>query len=200
MYLNTLSLTGERILAFLLNNLGLEYSIREIAKAIGQDYKIVFSTVKNLAKEHLVAIKRISTINRCSVNLKREHAALFAFISERFAQKKLPVKIRHALRDVVDSIDNPFYALLVFGSYAKGTASASSDLDILFIVDRAEQEKFIEAAVRKASTLNNLSINPVILTAEEFKDALREESVAYEAYKKHFVITGGELFYSLIHD
>jgi predicted nucleotidyltransferase len=198
MYLSALSNTSERILGFLLNNLEKQYSIREIAKAIGQDYRIVFSTVKTLAKEKILTIKRVSNINQCSASLMKEHAVLFAYVSERFSIRKLPKRIGQALHDAVVSFDSPAYALLLFGSYAKGTATASSDIDLLFIVARKEQEKQIEAASRKAATLNNISIHTVVLTIEEFKSGLRQESVSSEAYKKHFAIKGGEIFYSLI--
>ncbi len=198
MYLNTLSLTGENVLAFLLNNLGNEYSIREIARTVGQDYKIVFTTVHALAKAKLVELTRISNINRCKPCLRQENAALFGLVSERFAARKLLKLVWNALQDAVTSINNPFYVLLVFGSHAKGTARPASDVDVLFIVADKAQEGEIETAVRKSATLNNLKINPVILTREEFMKGLQEESVARETYKKHFIIKGGELFYMLI--
>lgn len=198
MYLDTLSLTGENALAFLLNNLGHEYSIREIAKAAGQDYKIVFTTVQALAKAKLIELTRVSNINRCKPCLKQENAALFGNISERFAARRLSKRVWNAIQDAVTSIKNPFYALLVFGSHAKGTVRPASDIDVLFIVANETQEREIGPAVRKAATLNNVEINPVILTMEEFIKGLQEESVAREAYKKHFIVKGGELFYTLI--
>jgi len=198
MYLRALSETAERILGFLLNNLESQYSIREIAKAVGQDYRIVFSTVKTLVKEKILTIKRVSNINQCSVSLLKEHAALFSYVSERFSNRKLPKRVWQALQDVVASFESPAYALLLFGSHAKETATARSDLDLLFIVAQKEQERQIDAASRKAATLNNIRIHPIVLTIEEFKSGLRQESVSSEAYKKHFVVKGGEMFYTLI--
>lgn len=198
MYLNTLSLTGENVLAFLLNNLGKEYSIREIAKTVGQDYKIVFTTVQSLAKAKLIELTRVSNINRCKAYLRQDNAAIFGFVGERLAARKLSKQVWNALQDAITSIKNPFYALLVFGSYAKGTARPTSDVDVLFITADKAQEGEIEAAVRKAATLNNLKINPIVLNRAEFLKGLEEESVSRETYKKHFIIKGGELFYSLI--
>lgn len=198
MYQSTLSMTGENILAFLLNNLGKDYSVRELAKAIKQDYKIVFITVKKLQEKETITIKRVSNINRCAPNLNHENAQLFGYISQRYAMKKLAKNITNALQDIVITTKNPFYTLLVFGSYAKGTATTKSDLDILFVVSDKNVEPQINAAVKKSATLNNLQINHIILTIEEFKTALKEPSVATEAYKKHFIIHGGELFYEMI--
>ncbi|HLC19876.1 MAG TPA: nucleotidyltransferase domain-containing protein [Candidatus Nanoarchaeia archaeon] len=196
MYINTLSQTGERIIGFLLNNLKTQFSIRELAKKLGQDYKIVFLTAKTLEKEKIIEIKRVSNINQCSIHLLQKHAALFAYVSERLAFQKLPQKVWHAINDIIANIDNPCYAILLFGSYAKGTMNASSDVDLLFIVSR--KEKQIEAASMRAATLNNIPIHPIILTMEEFRIGLKQESVSSEAYKKHFIIKGGEMFYSLI--
>jgi len=198
MYLHTLSLTAENVLALLLNNLEKAYSIREIAQAVGQDYKIVFTTVHGLAKARLVDLKRVSNINQCKPYLAKENAALFGFISKRFAARRLSKTVWNALQDTIMSIKNPFYVFLVFGSYAKVTARASSDVDVLFIIADRNQEDEISAAVRKAATLNNLKISPVILTQDEFTKGLGEESIARETYKKHLIINGGEIFYTLI--
>ncbi|MBI4146056.1 nucleotidyltransferase domain-containing protein [Candidatus Woesearchaeota archaeon] len=198
MYLSTLSQTAENILVFLLNNLGEEYSIREIAKAVGQDYKIVFTTVQHLRTERLVDVKRVSNINRCCAYLSKENAAIFAYVSERQAVKALPKRIFNALREVVQGIANPFYALFVFGSYAKGTAKQTSDVDILIISHDKDQYAEFRSAIKKSATLNNLTLNPVILTLREFQAGLKEPSVSKEAYEKHLVIYGGESFYNLI--
>ncbi len=196
MYTDTLTITAENVLAFLLNNLEASYSIREIARAIGQDYKIVFTTIKALAKDKLVTVKRVSNINQCSAALTQENTALFTFVSQRYAAKKVPKRVWSALQDATNKIKNPYYTLLLFGSYAKGNVKPTSDVDVLFIVANRSQEGEIDAAVKTAATLNNLKISPVILTLEEFKSALKEQSVAREAYRKHLIIKGGELFYS----
>ena len=198
MYSSILSLTGENVLAFLLHNLEGKYSIREVSKEVKQGYPIVFHTVKALQKVQLVKAARVSNINQCTPNVIREHTALFGFVSERFAAKNVPKRVWNALQDVVKEIENPFYSLLLFGSYAKGIARPTSDVDVLFIIAERSQEAEITAAVKKSAALNNLKINPVILALDEFKNGLKEESVAREAYKKHFIIKGGELFYSVI--
>ena len=198
MYQNTLSITGENILGFMLNNVDKDHSIRELAKAIKQDYKIVFTTVKKIQEQNIITIKRVSNINRCTANLNHKNAALFSFISQRYAMKKLPKNITNALQDIITSTKNPFYSLLVFGSYAKGTATPKSDLDLLFIISDRNREPQINAAVKKSATLNNLQIHHILLTTEEFKSALKEPSVATETYKKNYLIHGGELFYEMI--
>lgn len=194
MYQSTL--TGDHILAFLLNNLDKDYSVREVAKAVKQDYKIVFTTVKKLVGEGIITIRRVSNMNRCTPHFIHENAQVFGSISQRYAMKKLPKPITNALFDITAAIKDPFYILFVFGSYAKGTATAKSDLDLLFVVPDENSE--LNAAVKKSATLNNLHINPVILTTEEFMSALKEPSVASETYKKHFLIHGGEFFYEMI--
>lgn len=198
MYVNTLSQTSENIMALLLGNLDKEFSIREISKLVDQDYKIVFTTVQHLKKESLVAIKRVSNINQCSAQLSKENAVIFAYVSERQACKTLPKKIASALREVVQGIASPFYALLIFGSYAKGTAKPISDVDILAIIHDRDQDAEFRSAIKKSATLNNLTLNPMILTLREFHTGLKEPSVSKEAYKKHLIIYGGEMFYNLV--
>lgn len=198
MYHSTLSLTGERVLSFLLRHLGKEYSIREIANGINQDYKIVFTTVRHLEDEKLLTIHRVSNINRCSATLAKINAPVFAYISERFTQTTLPKRIATALQEVVQSIKNPCYTMLVFGSYAKRSAKPISDVDILVIIPEKSYESEILAAIKKSAALNNLTLNPILLTQKEFLAGLQERSVSAEAYENHLVIYGGEMFYSLI--
>lgn len=198
MYISTLSLTGENILAFLLNNLNKGYAIRELAKAVAQDYKIVFTTAKKMQADGAITIERVSNINRCSPNISHKNVQLFGYVSQRYASRKIPKKITNVLLDTKASVKNPFYILLVFGSYAKGTATPHSDLDLLFIVPDRNSEPQINAAVKKSATLSAIRINHVILTTNEFTGALEEQSVARETYNKHLLIHGGELFYELI--
>ena len=133
MYLITLSQTSENILTFLLNNLSKEYSILEIAKSIKQDYKIVYTTVQTLKKADLIKMKKVSNINQCSIGLTKDNLAIFAYLSERASQAALPKKIIRTLQEAIQDITNPFYSLIVFGSYAKGTARHTSDVDLLVI-------------------------------------------------------------------
>ncbi len=198
MYIPTLTLTEENILSFLLENLNEEYSIREIAKTIKQDYKIVFTSIQKLKGKNLIMVKRISNINSCTLNLDEENALLFSYISQKNSIKKLPKGVISIVQDITTSTKDPFYTLLIFGSYAKKTATQKSDLDLLFIISNRNQESDVMAAIKKASTFNNIKISPVILNIEEFRAGLKELSVAQEAYKKHFVIHGGEQFYEII--
>ena len=134
----------------------------------------------------------------CSAHISKENAAIFTYVSERHTSKALPKKISNALKEVVQIIGNPFYSLLVFGSYAKGAAKPTSDVDILVIMHDKDHDTEFRAAIKKSATLNNVTLNPVILHWREFQAGLKEPSVSKEAYEKHLVIFGGEIFYTLI--
>jgi predicted nucleotidyltransferase len=198
MYQDTLSLTAENVLGFLTGELENEFSIREIAKSIGQDYKIVFNTMIQLKKRELVHVRRVSNINRCSALLSPENAAVYGFVAERCSAKKLAMQLYSALREIPAATANPFYSMLVFGSYAKGTARKGSDIDVMFVTACKDQETEIEAAVNRTETLNAIKVHPVVLTAKEFKKGIVDESVAREAIRKHLIIAGGEQFFALI--
>lgn len=198
MYQNTLSQTAENILSFLLKHLEEEFSIREIAQAIKQDYKIVFTTIQSLSGSGQIKMDRVSNINRGSIVVHRDHASLFSWVSIRQQRRCLPDKVRRALDGLLMDLPDPFCSVLVFGSYAKGSAKPASDLDLLVIVADKRFEPGILAAVKKASTLSNIHIQPVIFSTKEFLEGLKEPSVAQEAYQNHLIIYGGEVFYTLI--
>lgn len=76
----------------------------------------------------------------------------------------------------------------LFGSYVKGTASASSDIDIALIFDHLDQSGVFDEAFEifhEAQELNP-SLEPICFSKEEFEDGLTP--IVYEI--KH---TGIEL-------
>jgi len=194
----TLSRTAEHILVFLLHHLGKEYSIREIAISIGQDYKIVFTTMQHLKDIGLVHIRKVSNLNQCSVHLIKDNSSTYAFLSEHHGHHMTPHNILIAIKEIIQAVPNPYFTLLLFGSYAKGTARPRSDIDLLVILPDKREESTILSLIKRAATLNNLPLSPIILTAQEFQSGLKEPSVSQEAYHNHLIIYGGEAFHGLI--
>ncbi len=60
---------------------------------------------------------------------------------------------------------------LIFGSYARETITEASDIDLLFILRKKEEE--ISKKCSQLSTLLSKEINPLIFNESEFKKALK---------------------------
>ena len=60
---------------------------------------------------------------------------------------RLPVKIQNSIIEFLGELENKPLLVLIFGSYAKGTQSAKSDLDLLIIVRDKKDIKNIEHGI-----------------------------------------------------
>lgn len=69
------------------------------------------------------------------------------------------------------SKDKNILSCLVFGSYAREAITKISDIDLLFIVKKKDEE--ISKKCSQLSTLLSKEINPLIFNEKEFKKALK---------------------------
>lgn len=107
--------------------------------------------------------------------------------------------IRLLLEDILTGSDNLFFIILVFGSYAKGTQTQNSDLDILLIVQDKKQLPQIENAVNKAYSKVKKSLH--IIEIDDFKEMISQEkalNIGNSARKNHVILYGAEQYYLLL--
>jgi predicted nucleotidyltransferase len=100
----------------------------------------------------------------------------------------------------VSKSELPYFTLVVFGSYARGTMTKRSDLDMLLVIPDRKFEDTIETAVKSARALSNVSVHDVVVTYTEFAEMLRETkiNVAKESLEARYIGYGAEAFYTLL--
>lgn len=200
MYFNTLSLTDFNIVEFLLRQWGKSFSIRQISKSIGQDYRIVFLSATKLEKLDLIKSDRIGKAKNCSLNLRKDVIPLISFISTRIKERFLKKNphLQPLITDLTTKIKNPYYSIIVFGSYAKGTNRKDSDLDVLFIIP-GEKEAF-ESQINSILRITPLPTHPIILSYKEFMEGLTppQPTISKEALENHVLLYGAEAFYKMV--
>ena len=101
-----------------------------------------------------------------------------------------------ALSSYFRDIKEPFFILLLFGSYASGKARKGSDIDLMLITDS-------EAAANRAKkivSLIPLGIHLVDFKSKEFTSMLKttEFNVGKEAVNNNIILFGIEDYYRLI--
>ena len=98
------------------------------------------------------------------------------------------------LEDLVNSLKEIFRAKLdsvvLFGSYAKGTASKDSDIDILIL---AKNKAPIFREIKDLYAKYGREINVIILTPKELEQQKQKEFVK-EIIKNHYILYGSEKF------
>lgn len=87
---------------------------------------------------------------------------------------RLPAKVKLSVKEFLEGLrEKPIIAAL-FGSYAKGDYTQNSDIDILLVFQKLENEKQIEDAARKTSMRTNTKISPVYLDYNSFKESFHD--------------------------
>ena len=79
---------------------------------------------------------------------------------------------------------------MLFGSYAKGTATKESDIDILIVCKKKAE---ITRAIREIHAKYGKEIVPILITPIEFKKQ-KEKPIIKEVIKYHYILYGFEEF------
>jgi hypothetical protein len=201
MYFEPLTKTSIEILSHLSSRIRESFTVRQIAEAIGKDYKITHVMTMRLAEQHYIIAEKKPPVTYCKLNLKG-NSSLFAYIeairASRFFVGHRDIEI--LVSDLMSMISSPFFALILFGSFVKGTAQVRSDLDVLFIIPERKFEKEVTATVGSIQHVSPLGIHETILTNVEFMDLLKQKkpNVAWEAIDNRIVPYGAETLFKML--
>lgn len=183
-----------KILMFLAQNKGTEFSIKEISEKLGINYRIAFEETKALAARPAIAMRRAAGANLCSFAYAFNELAFQA--EEARKEALLKDKNIKVIYNRVKEIQDPFYILLVFGSYAAKTQAKTSDIDLCIITDSA----YVKNRVKSITGQIPLSVHLVDFTKDEFLAMLktRTPNVGHEILKNNVILKGIEEFYELV--
>lgn len=194
--------TQDDILSFLIAHPEEQFTIRGIAKKLHKSYTLVYNNISDLEKKKLILKQKVPPAQIIKLNT---FAPTDIFIDIELKRKKEFLKkypwIEVMLRDMFSSAPNFFFVLLVFGSYAKGTQTPKSDLDILVILQDKKDVIKIELAFQKIYTKVKKGLN--VIDATDFREMIKntnELNIGNEAKKHHLILHGAEIYYLLLND
>ena len=90
---------------------------------------------------------------------------------EFMRMEKLPAKIRITLMDFIKELKEKPLIVILFGSYAKGNYTKTSDIDILLVFQKIIDVKKIEFVAKKISMRTNTNLNAVYLDYSNFRES-----------------------------
>lgn len=178
------------ILRILVENREKELSIRQLSMKRKINYKSAYENIKKLEKEGVILAKRKGNITLCSFNNAFNDSVFLVEYKRR--DELLKNKDFKELCRRLGKVDSQF-VLLLFGSYARGTSTRSSDIDLLLISDDPKP-------IENEADLMPLKIHITSITYKNFKQMLksREDSVVSEAIKNNVILFGTEDFYRMV--
>ncbi len=170
-----------------------QYHTREMAKLTQKSHVTLLPHLNALEKEKVLTAKIIGKNKVYSLNLDNIITKNFIIISELmgsiFYQEQ--VFIIKKINTEISKI-NLSGTLILFGSYAKKTFKADSDIDLLYLGELKEIE------ITKIKAIGNIygkTINLKTATIQNFESGLRKkDTLIMEILKYHFILQNQDQF------
>ena len=171
--------------------------IKEISRNKSHHY--VFEALKKAVQLQILQEKRIGNTNIYFLEQKNKQNIQYLVFAESIAKElKQGIQYTNIFR-ITEKIKNPFYILLIGGSYAEGRQKTGSDLDIAIIIPNSESKKQYEIALREGEFMIP-EVHGYVFTQDEFYQMLVNDEFNYgkELVKKHIIFCGAEQYYSIV--
>ena len=188
-----------KIVDLLARNTERKFTINEIATSLKEYYSFVHRSVNKLINDSVVTKEKAGKSYLCSINLGNEKTIALVNLSEiekknEFYNSNKELKI--ILEDFVKSIESAVnsISIVLFGSYAKGTATKESDIDILLI---SKTKTGIDKTTKDVYAKYGKEINAVVMASKDFKRQ-KDRALIKEVIKDHYVLYGVEKFVNLV--
>ena len=157
--------TQQRVLACLFGESGRSYAVNELIQATGSGSGAVQRELARLAGSGLLTVEHVGNQKRYRANPDAPiHDELVSIVRKTFG---LAEPLREALAPLSDRI----HAAFLYGSIAKGSDTASSDIDLMVIADDLAYAEIMLALHPVAERLGR-PINPTVYARDELRSRL----------------------------
>ena len=182
------------VLRFLATSIGKDHSINEIARSCQLTPNGAYKLLAKLEKEGVLKAKQIANIKSYQPDFENEKTARV------FELSLMPDKLDGRAKSRADDI-KPLKAItqtcILFGSYIT-TKKEPGDLDILFILKRANFEAY-KKALASAQDIIPIKIQDVVQTADDVCQNLKKgDPVVAEVLRKGIVLWGQDTIVQVI--
>ena len=194
-----------KIVALFSKDFGKELTIHQIKNELKRSYHLIYDNATELIEQNILnkKIRGHSTI--CSLNLKNEKTKALLILNsidekEQFLNKKA---IKSLFEKLVNNTANKIelLSIVLFGSYAKGVETESSDIDLLIISDKKDKNNLVQREIGALETMYDYKINQIVVTTKMFKDMITskaELNVGKETLNNHIILYGAETFWKIV--
>jgi len=171
------SKTQQRVLAVLFGNPERSFYTNEILRLVGAGTGAVQRELKRMADTGLLKVTLIGNQKHYQANRDAPiFEELHSIVVKTFG---VADQLRTALVQLAEKIDVAF----IYGSVAKGTDNANSDIDLMLIGEQLSHAEVI-AALMPAETRVARAINPSIYSKQQWHKRLLEGNAFVENVQK----------------
>lgn len=183
------SATQQRVLAFLFGQPERSFFATELIGLVGAGSGAVQRELARLAQSGLVTVTRMGTQKHYQANPKSPIFAELCAISQK------TVGLAEPLREALAPLAKRITAAFVYGSVAKRSDTASSDIDVLVLSDHVDYADVFEA-LQSAEAKLRRTVNPTVQRPADWRRK-RKAGVAFvvkvSAQPKLFLIGSEEV-------
>jgi len=176
-------------------------NLSDLGRATGISVAGVVKIVKKLEKVGIVKTEKVGKSMIVSPVYDPKNTWIFSivekynldlFLSNNKQLKSLIMELRRSLDNITDFS-------LIFGSYASGEVSDESDLDILVVCGKEEEELILDK-IRKNNVLTDIELSPIIIERRDFIENYKKDHRLYSDIVggKRVLISGEDEFWEMI--
>jgi predicted nucleotidyltransferase len=160
--------TKQRVLAILYGQPDRSFYANELIKLANSGSGAVQRELATLAGSGLVSVKQVGNQKHYQAN------ANSPIFTELHAIVQKTVGLADPLRQTLQAISDKTVAAFVYGSVAKKTDTANSDIDLMVIADDLSYGALFTALENAGVTLGR-PVNPTVLSRDEFHDRVANQ-------------------------
>ncbi|MFH1592287.1 MAG: nucleotidyltransferase domain-containing protein [Candidatus Woesearchaeota archaeon] len=174
------------------------FTIRKLMSHIDtRSYSWTYQAIKKLQKEKIVLLTKKGQGQLCSINLDEPRSIVYLSLLEELNAlgKKIP-----NLGKLIGIMPADFHILIIGGSYADNTFTKKSDMDVVVIIDKKEEKKWLLNKLSSEGDLMIPHLHAYVFTKDEFLEMLinKEANYGKEIERKHLIISGAELYFKIL--
>jgi len=163
------STTQQRVLGFLFGQPARSFFATELIGLAGGGSGAVQREVARLAESGLITVKRVGTQKHYQANPNTPIYAELCGIARK------TVGLAEPLREALDPLAKRIKAAFVYGSVAKRSDTAASDIDLMVISDRLSYADLYEAMERMTARLGR-TVNPTVYSRRELARRVKQDN------------------------
>jgi len=153
-----------KILGWLFTHHDERYFVRQLTGLLREDSTNIS---RELARLEKMGLLRCEKEGRQKYYQADPHSPIFSELRDLVVKT---VGIADAVRDALEPVDGKIRAAFIYGSFARGDESASSDVDVLIVGNVKFSE--IVSALGTVQVRLGREINPTVYSAAEFRSRL----------------------------